>query len=372
MGSNIYYYIVAAIIIGGILLPQTGRRKKYYIILMAAIHTFVCGFRYEYLTGDLQKYGWNYINGMDGGWFSESIWDGGRNAGFNWSMKFFSQLTDGNFVAFLFVIALIIEVAVALIIYYHSPMPWVSYLIWDCVGFYVFGFSAIKQALAMAFILLAFKAILDERPGKFIIYVLIAGFIHNPAFICAPAYIIARRKLSGLTVIGFSLFTIVVYIFRNRIVAFVSDFYYEETDFHGEGVVGFRFFMILILLIAGILLRRYQNEKFSKVFYLVAIAGVIQIFSSYDNVFTRLADYYLQVLILYIPMLLYDYSDNRIKNKGYERSIHFTRNSISMIMILVTVFSIWFYRYSSINITLQEVDDYTNYKFYWQVDRSSE
>ena len=31
-------------------------KEKIYIIIMAIIHAFVCGFRYQYLTGDLQTY----------------------------------------------------------------------------------------------------------------------------------------------------------------------------------------------------------------------------------------------------------------------------------------------------------------------------
>ena len=58
MGVKIYYYMVAAVLVLGFLLPQRGRQRKWYILLMAAVHTFVCGWRYMYLTGDLRKYAW--------------------------------------------------------------------------------------------------------------------------------------------------------------------------------------------------------------------------------------------------------------------------------------------------------------------------
>ena len=42
---EIYWFIAIAAIVLGLLLPQQGKKKIYYIVIMAAIHTFVCGFR---------------------------------------------------------------------------------------------------------------------------------------------------------------------------------------------------------------------------------------------------------------------------------------------------------------------------------------
>ena len=65
---EIYWFIAIAAIVLGLLLPQQGRKKIYYIVIMAAIHTFVCGFRYQYLTGDLQAYHNVYVTLPQYGW----------------------------------------------------------------------------------------------------------------------------------------------------------------------------------------------------------------------------------------------------------------------------------------------------------------
>ncbi len=144
MGVRVYYYIAAAVLGFAVLLPQHGRQKKMYIALMAILHTFVCGWRYMYLTGDLLKYSGQYTRIYPvNGWFSEQVFDGGRNFGFAWLSKLLSLISNGNFQILLIVIAVITEIAVAVIIYRYSPAPWLSYLLWDCFGFYIFGFSAI-------------------------------------------------------------------------------------------------------------------------------------------------------------------------------------------------------------------------------------
>ena len=81
MGVKVYYYVVAAVLGFGFLIPQHGNKKKIYIALMAILHTFICGWRYMYLTGDLRKYAWGYYNIIEPGWFSAEVFNGGRNFG---------------------------------------------------------------------------------------------------------------------------------------------------------------------------------------------------------------------------------------------------------------------------------------------------
>lgn len=100
MGVTVYWLIVAAVIVFGFIMPQQGEKKKHYIILMAVLHTFVCGFRYMYLTGDLRKYAWEYSTMNNYGWFSNNVFHGGRNAGFYWLMKLVCDLTNGDFQIF--------------------------------------------------------------------------------------------------------------------------------------------------------------------------------------------------------------------------------------------------------------------------------
>ena len=297
MGVKIYYYMVLAVLGFAIFLPQHGRRRKSYIVLMAALHTFVCGWRYMYLTGDLRKYAWGYYTIADSGWFSADVFNEGRNFGFFWLQKLFSQLTDGDFQVFLIFIAIVIEIAVAVIIYRYSPAPWLSYLIWNCFGFYIFGFSAIKQALAMGLLMFAFIGIMENRPKQFLVWTLLAGCVHAPALIFLPAYWIARSRLNTRKLLLYAACAAAIFLFRNQIVQFISDFYYDETDYMVNDRVGGRFLMIAALLLAGLLLRGFSGRDFSRLFNLIVVAAILQMFSGFDNVFSRLTDYYFQFLI---------------------------------------------------------------------------
>lgn len=368
MGIKVYYYMVAAVLGGGILLPQHGKRKKVYIALMAVLHTFLCGWRYMYLTGDLRKYAWGYYTITEPGWFSEDVLNEGRNFGFFWLQKLFSTLTDGDFQVFLIFIAIVTELAVAVIIYRYSPAPWLSYLLWNCFGFYIFGFSAIKQALAMALVMLAFTGIMEEKPKRFLFWTLLAGCIHTPALVFLPAYWLAKSRLSIQKLIAYAVSAGLVFLFRNRIVIFISGFYYEETDFMVNEHVGGRFLMIVALLVVGVILRGFSGKDFSKLFNLVFIAALIQMFSGFDNVFSRLADYYFQFLILYLPMMFYPETDEPLRGRRQIQHLALTHRQRTAALICVALLAGLYYYQTMLsqNITI-EVDDYLNYRFCWEV-----
>ena len=369
MGVRVYYYVVAAVLLFGALLPQHGKQKRIYIALMAALHTFICGWRYMYLTGDLLKYSGQYTRIYPvNGWFSEQVFDGGRNFGFAWLSKLLSLISNGNFQILLIVIAVITEIAVAVIIYRYSPAPWLSYLLWDCFGFYIFGFSAIKQALAMGLLMFAFTGIMEERPRRFFLWTVLAGCIHAPALIFLPAYWIAKSKLSVRRMTAYVISAVLIFIFRNQIVTFISEFYYDETDFTVNDRLGGRFMMIAALIAAGVFLRGFSGKNFSKLFNLMIAAAILQMFSGFDNVFTRLTDYYFQFLILYLPMMFYPERDIRL-HRGYQiRHLALTQQQrVAAIFCVVLLAGLYYYT-TNLNITItNEIDNYLNYRFSWEV-----
>lgn len=367
MGVAIYYIILAAVIVLGRLMPQSGKKKKNYIILMAALHAFVSGFRYKLLTGDLQKYAYTFLTVKDKDWFSEDVFSEGRNFLFMWFLKAVNQITDGNFQIVLIIIAVFIELAVAIVVFKHSPSPWLSYLIWNCFGFYSFGFSALKQSFAMGFILLAFSAIMEKKPVKFIIFVVIAGFIHFPAIIFLPAYIIASRKITYKNAIIYIVIAILIFALRNDIVELSSDFYYEDKNFVSSGRISGRFLMLCLIIIAGVFIKGVDGIKFSTVLSIVAIGTIIQLFSSFDNVFTRLADYYLQMLIVFIPMIFTDFEDEKYDDSSVSYKLFLSKKQKKLLTICLVLLSVAFYYFTVLSVKTISVDDYLNFKFSWEV-----
>ena len=367
MESIEYYLLLVAIMAFGVLMPQGAKDRKQYVVIMAVLHSLLSGLRHPYLTGDMRTYCYTYWHIDENGWFSEEVFQEGRNFGFNWLMKFFSTLSDGEFQVFLIAVAVFIEVVVAYLIYKYSPLPWLSFLVWNCMGFYTFGFSAIKQSIAMGLIMIAFVGIMEEKPKQFALFTILAVFVHKPALIFMPAYYLSKRKFTLQTLIIYICGTIAVFINKNQIVKLMQDFYYEDGIISNNGDLGGRFFLIVLFIIAGFALRGFNGKYFSKVANLIVVAAVLQMFSGFDNVFTRLTDYYLQFLIIFIPLSFADYKDEKLIGIGEGIKLDISAKLKFITIIFVATFFVWFYYTYYINIEISYYpDDYTNYRFFWE------
>ena len=366
MESVEYYLLLVAIMAFGVLMPQGAKDRKQYIVIMAVLHSLLLGLRHQQLTGDMQTYCYNYWHIGESGWFSEAVFQGGRNFGFNWLLKFFSTLSDGEFQVFLIAVAIFIEGVIAYLIYKYSPLPWLSFLVWNCMGFYCFGFSAIKQSIAMALIMIAFAGIMEEKPKLFAIFTILATIVHKPALIFLPAYFLSKRKFTLQTLIIYICGAIAIFINKTQIVKLMQEFYYEEGNVNDSADLGGRFFLILLFIIAGFTLNGFNGKYFSKVANLIVAAAVLQMFSGFDNVFTRLTDYYLQFLIIFIPLSFAEYKDEKLSGIGEGFRLAILPKQRFIIIVLLSVFLIWFYYKCYLNVDIIAVDDYTNYRFFWE------
>ena len=367
---SVYVIVLLTVVVLGLIMPQEGYLRKWYIIAMAAMHTFVCGFRYMYLTGDLRNYASDYYDIVNHGWLSEQVLQEGRNTGFFVLMKLFSHWTDGDFQVLLFFIALVIEIILAILIYKYSPIPWCSYLVWNCITFYVFGFSAIKQALAMALVMWAFIYIVEKKPWKFVLLVLIAGTIHMPALVFLPTYFLSKKRITFNTVVGYIIAGGLIYVLRSPLVNFIGSIYYEDETFVlSSSNLGGRFIMIAVILICGIVLKGFEEENFTRLFHIIAIAAICQMLAGFDNIFTRLTDYFFQFSVLFIPMLFSNLRVNtKIDQYGARAFLPFNDRSLRIILVAVSIILVWYYySYCLSTEVAYEADNYLNFRFMWDV-----
>lgn len=369
MGNTPYILMVAAVLLFGAILPQKGPRRIYYILLMTVLHTCLCGFRYMFITGDLHKYYYTFLNSGKYAWFSSELWAEGRNFGFYYFNKILHLLSGGDFQVLLFVIAAIVHISLGYVVYRYSSRPWFSYLVWNCMSFYLFGFSAIKQALAMAFVMLSFVGIAEKRLGLYLTMMAIAGSIHMPALVFLPAYWLSLMKVKPNTVMLYVILGIAIFVFKNQFVAFIQSFYYEDDEvFIHSGEIGSRMIMILGFTLFGLLFRGFRDPVMENLFHIMAVASILQMLAGFDNIFTRMTDYYFQMSVLYLPMTFFPRENVTKRIDRMRAAFPFNRRSMVLMATVITAFMLWFYWTYSINITIgYEVDNYLNYRSMWDV-----
>lgn len=357
---NIYWIVL---IVTAVLALLFKNNKKGFVISASAVHTFVCGFRYMYMHGDLRKYAYEFILIQDYDWKSEELLRGGRNTLFYVLNKLVAECANNDFQVLLFIIALASSTAIGIMIYKYSSKPFISYLVWNCFGYYMFSFYSIKQTLAMAFVMLAAIGIFENNWKKFTLFTVIAGFIHLPAFAFLPAYPLSRLKKKESIATVYVLIFAAVFLFRNTIVSAVSDLYYESDKYtEASGGLGGKCIMMIALLIAGYLLCGLSNDRFRKLFMLISLASLLQFFSMYDNVFTRLADYYFQFLILYAPCML-----AQVHEESELPPIYFNKTNQQILAVAFVLLALFFYKTTTLDaVPAREQDNLLNYSFMWE------
>lgn len=360
---NVFIFVLIITTFFAILFKED---KRKFIISTALVHIIICGFRSDAIHGDLLA----YKRGFDGyavsGWFSNSIISNGRNTLFYGLNKLIANLTNNNFQVLLFVIACMSIIAISFIIYRYSEFPYLSYLMWNCFGFYIFSFYSIKQAMAMAFIMLASIGIFEKNRKEFYIFTVLAGFTHMPAFVFLPAYELCRARKLRTIVYFYIVLVLVIVLFRNQIVGSMADLYYEGEKFiqvNSFGVGG-KSLMMIALLISGVFLCNIKYDRFRYTFILLATASLIQMFSVYDNVFTRLADYYFQFIILYAPFILKQPYTNR------EDCPYLLFNEASRRLLIFGFICLAFLFYYRVDLSGDNVGTanniVANFRFFWQ------
>ena len=236
------------------------------------------------------------------------------------------------------------------------------------MGFYIFTYSGLKQSIAMGFICLAMIAILDEKPLQFYFWVAFGTLFHSPAAIFLPAYIITKKEFDAVYIWMLVISLILFFVFRTKIVSVLTDAYYDSEAIIGSSkIIGGRAIMILFIIALGCWLRPVTaiDTVYKKLFSIMLISFMLQCFSIFGNVFTRLTDYYFQFVTLYIPYILERADHQVLMNPARRNRIHMNYQQLYMyISFGITVFTVLYYTDYCHNAQWF----LKSFKFFWQIN----
>ena len=141
---------------------------------------------------------------------------------------------------------------------------------------------------------------------------------------------------------------------------------YETVIYDTQGsFLANKVIIMIVILAAAIVIRPPTSEDraYSAFLMLVGVAAVIQTFSSYNNTFERLADYYFQLSVVFIPMV---FEDVKLKRK------HLSERELKMVRkvgpYLFGAFAIWRF----LDYVQRPEAMLTPYQFYFQAEKAEE
>ena len=341
-------------------------QKRRCIIAVTVIMTLFSGFR-SWWYGDLVKYYTRFLNESSLSLRELYKANGLRNIGITMANKFFYSLFGTyGYDVLLFIIALFSAYTLGKLIAMYSSSPYWSYLMYLSMGFYAFTFSGLKQTIAMSFCCLAMIALLQDKVKRFLIMVGLGALFHAPALVFLVAYPFSRKKFDKWYVIVVATLMTVMYLYRNQLVYFFEDAYRSEAAADAMlaqevSGVGGRFIGMMLIMMLAMMLRplTLKDRIYTKVFNMMVLAAAFQMMSVFNNTYTRLADYFYQFVVLFVPMFMQPITSK--KELAYRRASSIIQNTEIRLMLSVgiTLFSIWFF-----NNQLSGIDN--KILFFWE------
>lgn len=366
-----YWIVYGIVLLICLVYSGQGERKKRKSILCASlVLVFFSGLR-SWWYGDLVKYYTRFLRESGQSLVLSYRQNGFRNLGLAILNKIL-YLTFGKYGydVLIFLIACFSVFTLAMVVKKYSFSAYWSYLMYLSMGFYTFTFSGLKQTIAMGFICLSMIALLEDNFYRFLFFVGIGALFHAPALIFLVAYPFSKKKIDGFYFIYVAAIILLSILYRDRLAFLLEDAYYSDTsDISGvflqakDYSVGGRFIgMMLIMLMATLLRIPNKNDRdYAKVFNLMVIAASIQTMSIFDNTYSRLADYYYQFVVLFVPMFMQPITSKdelkyrRVGILGTNRATYF------IIGVATTLFSIWFF-----NSQLPGLASQGDFLFFWE------
>ena len=263
--------------------------------------------------------------------------------------KLFKFFISTNPQLFILACSFISIAPIAWVIYKYSPNIIFSFWVFASFQIYHFGFSGIRQAIAIGICTLAYNFVVQKKIPAFIALVLLASTFHTSAILFLPAYWIYHKLNMSPKMFFVYIIAIVFLMYSIKSVAttLVSLIFGGEQYLGALGDSAVPSYNLLIIFII-IFISTYisQNEELAKLRSFVLMTVAFQTLGIITTYATRIGYYYFVFFSLAIP---YAIETSNLKSKGLIRGL------------LAVILAIFFFYVNGGGYL-----DVIPYKFFWE------
>lgn len=211
--------------------------------------------------------------------------------------------------AFLFFIALVFTIPLAVLICRDSKNIYLSIIIYSALFFEFFSITGHRQTIATALVLmLGLGFILKRQPARFLLLLLIAASIHKSVLVFAPAYFFVSVRPTRRLFVAVAVVLPLLFIFRDEVVSWLTSVSGYEQHAGAELSAPITFSWTLGLVAAATFWRLdHLVGEDRKVWFYVncLLASLLSLPLVFANpVAMRVVQYYSIFLIWLIPELV--------------------------------------------------------------------
>lgn len=259
--------------------------------------------------------------------------------GFYFLMKLFTMFSR-DFHLFLFIISIPYIVTISSLIYKYSKAPVLSYMLFISLNYFSISFTLLRHVLAIAFLIIAFLALIKNRKLKFVLFVMLATLFHKTAIIFIITPIFYKIKFNSKQIFVLFMTLIILYFFGNNILDIVFSIlgngrYAHYRDVAGDNI-GFFAINLLLLIFSLLYKKKYaadNSDECKALLNFQFLTVCMAAFIPFIGEAFRISTYFGIFSIILIPNCLANENNSKIKTIFYLLIIIFT----SIYFILFTV-----------------------------------
>lgn len=296
--------------------PKQHDNKKFrvYFWICFIIIAFVGVFRAEIYGVDIQQYKNAYFDYWRVQPFFSALTSGvdfGYNL-LNWAVGQFT----GDFWVFKTVVFLFCLISVALWIRKYSEYPALSLSLFCILGLLGFSFCILRQSVALSISVWTFGYVKEKRLLPFMIVTGVASCFHITAAALILFYFTINFNFSKNSFIKKSVIILSVIALSGLVIpqlitiyARIKTDYTEQTEF-GHGLKILLFYAILFVILSYYKNRVKDSSSYDVIsteYDMSFIVIYFQISAVFFSLFSRVVNYALIYLVLFIPCLLKEY-----------------------------------------------------------------
>ncbi|MBR3365941.1 EpsG family protein [Candidatus Saccharibacteria bacterium] len=233
------------------------------------------------------------------------------------------SLVSTNYNVLLIVCAIPVVLAISWMIYKHSKMPMLSYLLFSCAFFYLWSLVILRQAIAMSAIVFAIEFLIKKKYWKFIIAVALAALFHRTALIFLLALPISFMPYTKKSPIIFAILSVAMIVFGGLIISnglqlFSNMWHYSayltrEASFGNWKQIA-KYVIYAVMIVVTILISKSDDRKRDKIpIYLCMTGCLLCALAPFFAETFRLGLYFMLPVIVILPNAIAGVEDSKKK-----------------------------------------------------------
>ena len=305
-----FYILIASLFI--VWVYQKTKSLPFFILLCLILTIFV-GLRSTHVGTDSGGYARAFLSMGDYSNLLDAMYNISTEKGWN-ALNWLLYQICPRYCFYFIIIGFLSTIGPLILIKNLSSSIVISLFFYITLGFYLFGFAGMRQALAVSIYAMSYKYLINRQFIKYLITVIVAACFHQTVLIALPLYFIFTLEFSKIRIILITIGTAILGLYVDDIMLFLIHFeerYEVYNEIQGGGSLFALFYIVMMIFFVSQRnkIREEHISKYDTMLMMLVVGSMIYLMVTISGLYgevTRLALYFqLSIILLWSYLFTY-------------------------------------------------------------------